>query len=338
MSSSSMLIIAVVAISYIVFVVVALKVSDKKKNASRKSLINDRGVSYANAGSNQSSGKSDAVVKAKLNEKSKNNIARKLKQANQTVNKEGLSTSSVRYLLIQAGLETPVYKFWIYSAICGVLFFAAATFFGLNQIVVYMITFTGFLGVPRFILKQKVKRRQKKFLSEMPDCLEGMVRLLKSGMPISEAISMVSREFSGPIGEEITRVYESQRIGDTLPEAVQRMAFRVPLPEVKMFSTAITIQVQTGSSLAEVLQNLATVIRQRFRLKRKVQSLSAEAKISAGIIGALPLTVMAGMLAVSPDYVSVLFSTDQGRTMLYICAGWMGVGCLVMREMINFKI
>ena len=337
MSPSTLIVLAVAALAYIVFVVLAMKMTDKKKNASRRNMISDRGVSYANMSSGQDK-KNESQLRSKLNEKSKSNIAKKLKNANAAVNKDGLNPKSIRYMLIQAGLETPLYKYWIYSLLCGAVFFGMATLLGLSQLVVYLLTFTGFLGVPRFILKMKVKRRQKKFLSEMPDCLEGMVRLLKSGMPISEAIAMVSREYTGPIGEEITRVYEAQRVGDTLPEAVQGMAFRVPLPEVKMFSTAITIQVQTGSSLSEVLQNLANVIRQRFRLKRKVQALSAEAKISAMIIGALPVSVMGGMAVISPDYISVLWNTDQGRMLMYGCLAWMGIGCLVMREMINFKI
>ena len=298
---------------YIVFTTLVLKITGNKKKVSRKNLINDRGASSI---SMSSSGGNEKQNQAKTKEKSRLNISKKLKQAAQAGNKEGLSPSSVRYLLIQAGLETPVYKFWIYSLVSGALFFFLAKFFNLNQIVIFMLTFTGLFGFPRFILKRKVKKRQKKFLEEMPDCLEAMVRLLKSGMPISEAIAMTSREYTGPIGEEVTKVYEAQRVGDTLPEAVQSMAFRVPISEVKMFATAITIQVQTGSSLSEVLQNLSNVIRQRFRLKRKVQSLSAEAKISASIIGALPVLVMGGMALLRTCFV---VNGTRAQTVIHVC-------------------
>ena len=149
---------------------------------------------------------------------------------------------------------------------------------------------------------------------------------------------MTSREYEGPIGQEMTKVYEDQRVGDTLPDAVQKMAFRMPIPEVKMFSTAITIQVQTGASLSEILQNLSNVIRQRFRLKRKIQSLSAEAKISAGIIGALPLVVVIGMYFGSPDYIALLWTHSSGKMMMYGAIGWMSIGILMMKSMINFKV
>lgn len=149
---------------------------------------------------------------------------------------------------------------------------------------------------------------------------------------------MSAREYVGPIGEEMSKVYEDQRVGDTLPEAVQKMAFRMPLAEVKMFATAVTIQTQTGSSLSEVLQNLSNVIRQRFRLKRKVQALSAEAKISAGIIGCLPVIVVGSMYLTNYDYIALLWTTSTGKMMAYGALGWMGIGVIIMKQMINFKV
>lgn len=335
--SITVIVISIIAgIFYVGFVIFALRLAEKRKKETRYKLISERSSRSQNYIVSQVA--QDAALKNKAQEKSKTNIAKKLKQNSQNVNQEGLSPSSVKYMMIQAGLSTSMAMFWGYSFISGALFFLVAQYYDMPLIVVVLITFFGLLGFPRYILKRKVLKRQKKFLTEMPDCLEAMVRLLKSGMPISEAIAMTSREFSGPIGEEISKVYEAQRVGDTLPQAMQALAFRVPLPEVKMFSTAIIIQVQTGSSLSEVLQNLSNVIRQRFRLKRKVQSLSAEAKASAAIIAALPITVMVGMYYLNYDYISVLWLSAQGKTFLYGCIGWMGLGVLMMRQMINFKI
>ena len=277
-------------------------------------------------------------MKKKSKEKQTGDISKKLKNLGDGIPPEGLPPKSIQYLLIQAGLDTPVFMFWVYSIICCVLVFLITKVMGTSTIVLILWTFIGLFGIPRWILKKKVARRQQKFLEEFADSLEGMIRLLKSGMPISEAIAMTSREYSGPIGEEMTKVYEAQRIGDTLPEAVEKMAFRVPLSEVKMFSTAITIQVQTGSSLSEVLQNLSNVIRQRFRLKRKVQALSAEAKISAGIIGALPCVVVGALALLSPDYISLLWTTNSGKLLMYGAIGWMSIGVFIMKQMINFKV
>jgi tight adherence protein B len=157
-------------------------------------------------------------------------------------------------------------------------------------------------------------------------------------MPVTEAISMVAREYSGPIGEEMERVYNAQKLGETLPDAVQKMTLRVPLPEVQMFATAITIQVQTGSSLSEVLGNLSGVIRGRFALKRKIQALSSEARISAMIIGSIPIILTGVLYLVNRDYIMLLFTDPTGKMLTGIAVGMMLVGAAVMRQMINMKV
>jgi tight adherence protein B len=197
---------------------------------------------------------------------------------------------------------------------------------------------TALFGIPRFVLRHLILKRQKKFLMEFADALEAMVRLLKAGMPVSEAVLMVSREFTGPVGEEMSRVYDKQKIGVPLHEAALEACKRMPLPEMQMFATGLSIQAQTGSSLSDVLTNLAGVIRARFKLKRKIKALSSEAISSAGIIGALPLVVSFGLWAVNPGYIEILFISPTGKMLLTGAVIWMGLGVLVMKQMINFKI
>jgi tight adherence protein B len=205
-------------------------------------------------------------------------------------------------------------------------------------IAVVFMTFAAFLGGPRWVLKRMAAKRQKRFLEELPDALDGCVRLLQAGMPMSEAIAMVSREFTGPLREEMLKIYDNQKIGVPLGQAAMETAKRVPLTEVNMFATALQIQSETGSSLSEVLTNLSTVIRARFRLKRKIQALSSEAKASAGIIGSLPPLVALGLHLASPNYMEPLFHTDKGHWYLFGCGMWMSCGVLVMKQMINFRI
>jgi tight adherence protein B len=149
---------------------------------------------------------------------------------------------------------------------------------------------------------------------------------------------MVAREFTGPIGEEMGRIFDQQKIGVSLPEAVLEAARRMPLPEMQMFSTAVAIQAQTGSSLSEILEGLAKVIRARFRLRRKVQALSSEAKSSALIIGALPVFVATAMYFINPEYIGLLFDHPTGKWLLAAAIFWMCMGIIVMRQMINFKV
>lgn len=270
--------------------------------------------------------------------KQRADIAKKLREAGQDPDKKKDKTT-IRELIQQAGLEIPVSQYWI-----GAFGFAVLTWIVLSamtdwpQIGVIFATFASFVGMPRIFLKFLAGRRQKQFMTDFADALEAAVRLLQSGMPISEAIAMVSREFKGPIREEMSRVYDNQKIGVSLGQACLEMAKRVPLTEVHMFATAIQIQSETGSSLSEVLTNLAAVIRARFRLKRKVKSLSQEAKSSAAIIGSLPILVSAGLYGVNPEYISVLFDTDKGNFVLGCAIGWMALGILVMKQMIDFKV
>lgn len=240
--------------------------------------------------------------------------------------------------IAQAGLSVSVTKFWVFSALSLAGFVMLALMFGASPFVVFMAGVIGLLGFPRYVLKVMAGRRQRKFLEEFADALEAVVRLLKAGMPVSEAVSMIAREFTGPVGEEMGRIYDKQKIGIPLHEAAQEACHRMPLPEMQMFATGLAIQAQTGSSLSEILSNLARVIRARFRLKRKIKALSSEAVASAAIIGALPPLVCLGMYFANPPYIGILFSDPFGQVLLAGAVFWMGLGVLIMKIMINFKI
>lgn len=271
-----------------------------------------------------------------LQDKRRADISRKLKESSDAhKTKRGTDLSQK---LIQAGLTTSVRKFWLLSILFAIVAVTLMILTHQKPIIILLGGFVALFGIPRFILKSKIKRRQKKFLEDFADALEAMVRLLKAGMPVTEAIAMASREFTGPIGEEMARIYDAQKIGESLPDAVLEAARRMPLTEMQMFATGVSIQAQTGSSLSEVLTNLARVIRARFRLKRKVQALSAEAKASAMIIGSLPFLIGGGMYLINKDYVMVLFERPIGQAWLIGSFLWMSIGIFIMRAMINFKI
>lgn len=257
------------------------------------------------------------------------------------LHKEGNPSKKISHLesmIRQSGWRISVGKFWLISLATGIVLMAIVKISGQASPVIFMAGIVGIFGLPRFVLKFKMNKRQKKFLEEFPDALESMVRLLKAGMPVGEAIAMVSREFTGPVGEEMSKVYDEQKIGISLAEACLHAAERMPITEMQMFATGIAIQQQTGSSLSEILINLAKVIRARFRLKRKVQALSAEAKASAMIIGSLPVLVGVGMTLINPDYMYPLYNTLKGKFLLYGAIGWMGCGIVIMKQMINFRI
>jgi tight adherence protein B len=270
--------------------------------------------------------------------KQKADIARKLKAAQEETEGKKKDRLSLRALMQQAGIEAPLAHYWIGSAIFAAFVWLLLLLTSWPPITKGLVLGAAFMWVPKMFLKWKAKRRQKKFLAEFADALDAMGRLLQAGMPMTEAVAMASREFTGPLKEEMVRIYENQKIGVPLGEAALISARRVPLAEVQMFATAVQIQSETGSSLSEVLYNLSSVIRARFRLRRKVQALSSEAKSSAAIIGCLPLLVMFALYLVRPEYIGQLFTKPLGKMMLYGSGIWMSFGILMMRQMINFKI
>jgi tight adherence protein B len=288
--------------------------------------------------------KGQVSTEKKTNEKDEQNkrrleIAKKLQSNKADDGKETKKKKTTIALMIgQAGLEISIRQFWIYSLISMIALVMIAKLMGMNAIVLLMAAIIGLLGIPRMVLRNMAKRRQKKFLTEFSDALEAIVRLLKAGMPVSEAISMISREYSGPVGEEMSRVYDKQKIGIPLHEAAMEATKRMPLPEMQMFATGLAIQAQTGSSLSEVLTNLAGVIRARFKLKRKIKALSSEAIASASIIAALPNLVALGMYFSNREYIMVLFTDPFGKVLLVGAIVWMGIGVMMMKIMINFKI
>lgn len=310
-----------------------------KQKAKRRnralSVISGRAAELSAAEKKAESNEAAAVAQGQA--ASASDIAKKLKKAARESKSEH-NTKSISSLIVQAGMNISPMRFWIISIIIATVFSAILWTTSLSRLVVILLMFTAYAGAPRFFLKFRAARRQKAFLADFADALEAMIRLLKAGMPVSEAISMVGREFTGPVGEEMGRIYDAQKVGVPMQDAVRRMMPRVPLPEVQMFATAVAIQIQTGSSLSEVLGNLSGVIRARYRLKRKVQALSAEAKASAMIIGALPIVVSLGLWAVNPDYISLLFTHPTGKMLLGGAITWMSFGVLAMRQMINFKV
>jgi len=293
---------------------VLLNRNEQKKRAFQ--IITGQSVSEMDAGKNDNPNKRRANMAKRLQREQEGEEVKKISQLESMIRQTGWSNMSVG-------------KFWIISLVLGFAFMLLTKITGQATPVVIMA------GV---VLKFTMNRRQKKFLEEFPDALESMVRLLKAGMPVGEAIAMVSREFTGPVGEEMSKVYDEQKIGISMAEACLHAAERMPITEMQMFATGIAIQQQTGSSLSEILINLAKVIRARFRLKRKVQALSAEAKASAMIIGALPILVGLGMTIINPDYMYPLYNTLKGKFLLYGAVGWMGCGIVIMKQMINFRV
>ncbi|MCK5384832.1 MAG: type II secretion system F family protein [Alphaproteobacteria bacterium] len=321
-------IILIAAIVFILVAVIMFVMMNSGIKQHQKNIAIIRGISSGEG----------YVDEKDVQNKRRAEIAKKLKST-RDAGKKGQNNASISVKMQQAGLKPALGKFWALSFVSAIIFVVLAKFvFHFSVVLVGLFFVIGLFGLPRMILKRMIKKRQKKFLEEFADVLEAVVRLLKAGMPVSEAISMITREYDGPVGEEMSIIYDKQKIGIPLHEAALEGCKRMPLPEMKMFAAGLAIQAQTGSSLSEVLINLARVIRARFRLKRKVMALSSEAIASASIIACLPPLVATGLYFVSPGYLDPLFEEEFGNYLLMGALFWMFCGVVVMRQMINFKI
>ncbi|MCW2306520.1 type II secretion system F family protein [Rhodobium gokarnense] len=238
--------------------------------------------------------------------------------------------------LRQAGLNWSKTKFYIISAICGVVFFIGAKMLGAPIFVAAGLGIVGFLGFPNWLIKFIRKRREKKFLNEFPNAVDVIVRGVKAGLPLGDCLGIIARESQEPVRTEFQRILETQRMGIPLSEAVQKLPENMPLTEANFFAIVISIQQQAGGNLSEALSNLSKVLRDRKKLKGKIVAMSQEAKASAAIIGSLPIIVMALVYLTTPAYIAILFNETIGNIVLGISALWMFIGIMVMRKMINF--
>ena len=246
---------------------------------------------------------------------------------------------TLRLRLEQAGLDITPSTFWIGSAVCGVVSGVVAFVLSPHwELYLYpMIIAVAGLGLPRWLLAQLTKRRQAKFLAEFANSIDIIVRGVKSGLPLNECLGIISREAPSPIREEFVEIVEQQRVGVPLADCFERMMKRTPLAEVKFFAIVIGIQQQAGGNLSEALGNLSGVLRDRKRMQMKVKAMSAEAKASAMVLGALPFVVMAMVYLSTPAYIALLWTTKWGQFLTLAAGVWMSCGLLVMKKMINFK-
>jgi tight adherence protein B len=194
------------------------------------------------------------------------------------------------------------------------------------------------IGGPHFVIGKLIKRRVAKFNSNFPDAIELMVRGLRSGLPITETLTIVAGEIPGPVGVEFRMVSDKMKIGRTMESALQDTADRLGTPEFQFFVITLAIQRETGGNLAETLSNLADVLRKRAQMKLKIRAMSSESKASAYIVGSLPFVVFTLVWMINPHYMQGFFEDQR-----LIVAGiggivWMGIGAFIMAKMVNFEI
>ncbi len=286
--------------------------------------------------------RTSAAVSSKIRQRADANTRRKnVEDTLKTVEKQknidkNSKNPPLEVKIAQAGLSLTLKKFYTYSAILGSVAALVVLLTGITPIAA--IGAFAVLGgwFPQWVVNFLRKRRINKFLIEFPNAVDIIVRGVKSGLPLNDCLRIISREAQEPVRSEFLKIVESQQMGLSIPESVQRLAQNVPLSETSFFSIVITIQSGAGGNLAEALGNLSKVLRDRKSMKAKIIAMSMEAKASGVIIGALPIIVGGLVYITSPGYLTPLFTEETGQITMLISAGWMGLGIFIMKKMINF--
>ncbi|HLV82977.1 MULTISPECIES: type II secretion system F family protein [Devosia] len=255
---------------------------------------------------------------------------------NQTAALNQKKRATLKQRLFQAGMTIKPAAFIRNSVILGVVAFVVLV---LVQVPIYFAPVfaiaAGYL-VPRMYVNRKRRKYQDRFLDELPNAVEAVVRGVKTGLPLNDSMRVVAKDAKEPVKSEFARVLDQQAVGMTMTEAVTVLLDRVPLPEVNFFVVVITVQQQAGGNLSEALGNLAKVLRNRKKMKQKIKAMSSEAKASAGIIGSLPFVVGILVSLTSPAYLAPLFFTTLGNIWLGIGVAMFSAGIFVMSKMVKF--
>ena len=245
---------------------------------------------------------------------------------------------SLNRLMLQSGLTIG----WTKFAMVAVLL-AAATFSGMlvfhwpMQQAAAGAAGAGLL-LPLIALKVLKRRRLRKFDAQFPDAIDIIVRSLRAGHPVPVAISTVARELPDPVGTEFGIVSDEITYGADLESAIRDLYFRVGSEDLPLFVTAVAIQTSTGGNLAEILENLSGVIRQRFKMRRKIKALAAEGRASALILSSLPFGIFLAIQFLTPGYYDSVWHESVTKVSLTIAGCWMGIGNFVMYRLVNFRI
>jgi len=192
--------------------------------------------------------------------------------------------------------------------------------------------------LPVAYLWWKRGRRLKALSVQLPDALELLGRALRAGQSLISGFQMVAHEVSDPLGTEFGRVFEEQNLGIPLEESLRNMTVRTPNMDLKFFATAVILQRQTGGDLAEILDKISRLIRERFQIWGQIQALTGEGRLSGVVLLALPVVLFMAVYKLNPDYIAVLWTDPLGKKMLAMAIVFQVIGALMIRKIVNIRV
>ncbi len=250
------------------------------------------------------------------------------------VMRAGKMHTSVAALIKQADIKLTVGNFFLMSAGCGVVaYFVVWALARMHLLALAVAAAAAF--IPYFYVRHQRNQRIWKFEEQFPEAIDLIARALRAGHAFTTALAMVADEIPQPVGAEFRLLYDRQNYGMPLDEALRDFAERVPLLDARFFVTAVLMQRETGGNLAEVLDNLATVIRERFKVKRQVRVLTAHGRITGWILAGLPPGLALALFIMTPQHLQMLIEDPLGVRMIVGAITLQIIGTFLIRKLVN---
>lgn len=245
--------------------------------------------------------------------------------------------NKIERLLLQANLTYPVGLILLATALLAVVGFAAASFAS-RWFLVRLAAGIAFGSIPILYVYMKKQKRIRLFEEQLPETMDMLARSLKAGHAFTGGLQMVGQEFPDPAGTEFSKTLDEINFGVAYEEALKNLSRRVESDDLKLFVISVIIQRTSGGNLADILENIGHLIRERFKLRGHVQTLSAEARLSAYILIGLPFVIGLFIYVMNPSYIMLLFEDPIGHVMLIVAGVMMALGIIVMKRMVKIKV
>jgi tight adherence protein B len=254
-----------------------------------------------------------------------------------TLLRRSARVSAIQDALTQAGMKYRAGNFLVLCAIAGILCAFAALVWSRNPAIAWMALILGAFLPYSFVSYRRQKRFEK--IEELfPDAIDTVARAVRAGHAFTTALEMISNEGSEPLASEFRKLYEEQKFGMPVRDALMNLTERVPLVDIKFFVTAVMLQRETGGNLAEILDNLSYVIRERFKIQRQVRVHTAQGRLTMVLLMAMPPAVVTIIWMFSPDFVRPLFNDPIGHTLLVASIALQTIGYFVIRKIIKIQV
>jgi tight adherence protein B len=245
--------------------------------------------------------------------------------------------SALTKWLEQTGVKATPSAILLIAAVLGALVALLAGMLAHNTWAMVAGGAVGF-ALPFIVLKSKRTRRMRKFEEEFPEALDLISRALKAGHAFATGLKMAADELSEPVGPEFRKTFDEQNFGLPLKDALENLTMRVPSLDVRFFATAVLIQRETGGNLSEILENLAHVVRERFKILRQVRVYTAHGRMTGYVLLALPAVLVVALSFINPDHMNLLFRERMGQMLLLTAIGMQTVGFFWIKQVVKIEV